>query len=106
MVQGPNPAVDGGWEDTHAHQLLPPAFCHKRLAGYVRRPRDAVNRLNISEQDPKADLPELVGDVANKAVKGVAKHKTEGALDSAGEKLSNLLAASTIRACVAPSKSG
>jgi len=52
---------------------------------------DAVNRLNISEQDPKADLPQIVGDVANKAVKGVAKHKTTDALDSAGEKLSNLL---------------
>jgi hypothetical protein len=52
---------------------------------------DAVNRLNISEQDPKADLPGLVGDVTNKAVKGVAKHKTTGALDSAGEKLTNLL---------------
>ena len=36
---------------------------------------EAVNRLNISEQDPKAGLPELVGDVvggvSNKAVKGV-----------------------------------
>src|SRR4051812_36509390 len=52
---------------------------------------DAVNRLNISEQDPKADLPELIGDVTDKAIKGVAKHKTTGALDSAGEKLSNLL---------------
>ena len=54
---------------------------------------DAVNRLNISEQDPKAGLPELVGDVvggvSNKAVKGVAKHKTDDALDSAGEKLAN-----------------
>src|SRR5215468_10856276 len=53
---------------------------------------DAVNRLNISEQDPKADLPSLVGNVANKATKGVAKHKTTEALDSAGEKLSNLFA--------------
>ena len=54
---------------------------------------DAVNRLNISEQDPKAGLPEVVGDVvggvSNKAVKGVAKHKTDDALDSAGEKLAN-----------------
>ena len=48
---------------------------------------EAVNRLNISEQDPKADLPELVGDVTNKVTGGVAKHKTTGALDSAGEKL-------------------
>ena len=50
---------------------------------------DAVNRLNISEQDPKAGLPELVGGITNKAVKGVAKHKTNDALDSAGEKLAN-----------------
>ena len=52
---------------------------------------DAVNRLNIAEQDPKADLPEVVGGVTDKVVKGVAKHKTTGALDSAGEKLSNPL---------------
>src|SRR6266550_1394501 len=48
---------------------------------------EAVNRLNISESDPKAGLPEIVGDVTE----GVAKHKAKGALDSAGEKLSNLL---------------
>ena len=52
---------------------------------------DAVNRLNISEQDPKADLPELVGGVTNKLTQGVAKRKTTDALDSAGEKLSSLL---------------
>ena len=27
---------------------------------------EALNRLNISEQDPKADLPGLIGDVTNK----------------------------------------
>src|SRR5213595_2675124 len=52
---------------------------------------EAVNRLNISEEDPKADLPGLVGDVANKVTEGVAKHKTKGALESAGEKLSEML---------------
>ena len=38
---------------------------------------DAVDRLNISEQDPKVDLPQVVGDVVgdvtNKAIEGVAK---------------------------------
>jgi gas vesicle structural protein len=52
---------------------------------------EAVNRLNISEEDPKADLPGLVGDVTNKVTEGVAKHKTKGALESAGEKLSEML---------------
>jgi len=48
---------------------------------------EAVNRLDISEQQPKADLPDLVGDVTE----GGAKHKTKGALDAAGEKLSDFL---------------
>jgi gas vesicle structural protein len=52
---------------------------------------EAVNRLDISESDPKAGLPEIVGDVMGNVTEGVAKHKTKGALDSAGEKLSNLL---------------
>ena len=52
---------------------------------------EAVNRLNISENDPKSGLPEIVGDVMGNATEGVAKHKTKGALDSAGEKLSDLL---------------
>jgi len=52
---------------------------------------EAVNRLNISENDPKSGLPEIVGDVMGNATERVAKHKTNGALDSAGEKLSNLL---------------
>jgi hypothetical protein len=48
---------------------------------------EAVNRLSISEQEPKADLPDLVGEVT----KGGAKHKTKGALEAAGEKLGDLL---------------
>jgi hypothetical protein len=48
---------------------------------------EAVNRLDISESDPKAGLPEITGDVTER----VAKHQAKGALDSAGEKLSNLL---------------
>ena len=52
---------------------------------------EAVNRLNISEEDPKADLPGLVGDVTQGLTKKVAKHKTKGALESAGEKVSEFL---------------
>jgi hypothetical protein len=48
---------------------------------------EAVNRLNISEQEPKADLPDLVGEVTE----GGAKHKTKGALEAAGEKLGDFL---------------
>lgn len=48
---------------------------------------EAVNRLNISESDPKAGLPELVDDVMS----GAAKSKTQGVLDAAGEKLGGLL---------------
>jgi gas vesicle structural protein len=49
---------------------------------------DAVNRLSISEQEPKAGLPELVGEVTE----GGSKHKAKGALEAAGEKLGDLLA--------------
>src|SRR5689334_15070304 len=52
---------------------------------------EAVNRLDISAQEPKAGLPELVGDITE----GGAKHKTKGALEAAGEKLSDLLGEST-----------
>ena len=56
---------------------------------------EAVNRLDIAEEDPKADLPGIIGDVSQgvsqRATKGVAKHKTKGALDSAGGKLSSML---------------
>jgi hypothetical protein len=52
---------------------------------------EAVNRLDISQQEPKAGLPELVGDITE----GGAKHKTKGALEAAGEKLSDLLGESS-----------
>jgi gas vesicle structural protein len=48
---------------------------------------EAVNRLNIGESDPKAGLPEIMDDV----VSGAAKSKTQGVLDAAGEKLSDIL---------------
>ncbi|OBJ80344.1 gas vesicle protein GvpJ [Mycobacterium colombiense] len=46
----------------------------------------AVNRLEISETEPKG-LPDLTGE----AVKGVAKSKTQSALDAAGQKVSDFL---------------
>ena len=46
----------------------------------------AVNRLEISETEPKG-LPDLTGD----AVKGVAKSKTQSALDAAGQNVSDFL---------------
>lgn len=52
---------------------------------------EAVNRLNISEEDPKTGLPDLVGDVTEGITEGAAKGKTTGVLDAAGEKLSGLL---------------
>ena len=52
---------------------------------------EAMNRLDISAQEPKAGLPELVGDITE----GGAKHKTKGALEAAGEKLSDLLGESS-----------
>jgi gas vesicle structural protein len=48
---------------------------------------DAVNRLDIGREDPKAGLPELVDDVTS----GAAKSKTQGVLDAAGEKLGDIL---------------
>src|SRR3954451_8020843 len=45
---------------------------------------EAVNRLDISQE--KEGLPGLVGDMQE----GGAKHKTKGALEAAGEKLSDL----------------
>ncbi|MGW4368612.1 gas vesicle protein GvpJ [Nocardia takedensis] len=47
---------------------------------------EAVDRLDISGSDPKG-LTDLVGDVTE----GAAKHKTRGALEAAGEKMSDLL---------------
>lgn len=48
---------------------------------------EAVNRLDIAQEDPKAGLPELVDDVTS----GAAKSKTEGVLEAASEKLGGLL---------------
>ncbi len=48
---------------------------------------EAVNRLDIAEEDPKAGLPEIVDDVTS----GASKSKTKGVLDAAGEKLGDLL---------------
>jgi hypothetical protein len=48
---------------------------------------EAVNRLDIAEEDSKAGLTDLVGEVTE----GGAKHKTKGALEAAGEKLGDLL---------------
>src|ERR1700756_4438246 len=48
---------------------------------------EAVNRLDIANEDSKAGLPDLVDDVTS----GAAKSKTQGVLDAAGEKLSDLL---------------
>jgi len=52
---------------------------------------DAVNRLNISEQDPKADLPELMGKITGKATEPVADDTPKSPLQAAGEKLINTL---------------
>lgn len=50
---------------------------------------EAVNRLDISQE--KEGLPGLVGDMQE----GGAKHKTKGALEAAGEKLSELAGGSS-----------
>ncbi|WP_433621983.1 gas vesicle protein GvpJ [Nocardia sp. CA-120079] len=47
---------------------------------------EAVNRLEISTSEPKG-LTDIVGDVTERA----AKHKTQGALDSAGQKVADFL---------------
>ncbi|SEL01378.1 gas vesicle protein GvpJ [Rhodococcus maanshanensis] len=47
---------------------------------------EAVNRLEISQSEP-VGLPGLVGDIAE----GGAKHKTKGAIEAAGEKVSDFL---------------
>src|SRR5262245_29591003 len=52
---------------------------------------DAVNRLNISEQDPKADLPELMGKITSTATEPVAEDKAKSPLQAAGERLINTL---------------
>jgi gas vesicle structural protein len=48
---------------------------------------EAVNRLDIANEDSKAGLPDLVDDVTS----GAAKSKTQGVLEAAGEKLGDLL---------------
>ena len=48
---------------------------------------EAVNRLDISQEDPKSGLSDIVGDVTESAARG----KGQGVLDAAGEKLSDLL---------------
>jgi gas vesicle structural protein len=59
---------------------------------------DAVNRLSISEQEPKSGLTDLVGEVTE----GGARHKTKGALEAAGQKLGDLLADAESRREKAP----
>jgi hypothetical protein len=44
---------------------------------------DAVNRLDISQQDEKKGLPELLEDVGE----GASKSKAKGAIEAAGEAL-------------------
>jgi hypothetical protein len=48
---------------------------------------DAVNRLDISQEDPKSGLTDIVGDVTESAAHG----KGQGVLEAAGEKLSDFL---------------
>src|SRR5213080_4982814 len=48
---------------------------------------EAVNRLDISQEDPKSGLTDIVGDVTESAAKG----KGQGVLEAAGEKLGDLL---------------
>ncbi|WP_199742995.1 gas vesicle protein GvpJ [Nocardia stercoris] len=47
---------------------------------------EAVNRLEISSNEPKG-LTDIVGDVTE----GASKHKTKGALEAAGEKVTDFL---------------
>ena len=48
---------------------------------------EAVNRLDISESDPKTDLPGLVDDVVGGAVQSGAKRKPAGAIDAVKERV-------------------
>ncbi|MCV7223376.1 gas vesicle protein GvpJ [Mycolicibacterium elephantis] len=59
---------------------------------------EAVNRLDISQQDAKAGLTDLVGELTE----GGAEHKTKGALEAAGEKLGDLLGDSSAERDRAP----
>jgi hypothetical protein len=48
---------------------------------------DAVNRLDISEQEQQKGLPQVLGDVGGGAIKAAAKSKTRSAIEQAGERL-------------------
>ena len=48
---------------------------------------EAVNRLDISQEDPKSGLTDIVGDVTE----GASRGKGQGVLEAAGEKLGDLL---------------
>src|SRR5712672_4301469 len=48
---------------------------------------EAVNRMDISQTDPKTGLPDLVGEVTEGVSQGASKGKTSGVLEAAGEKL-------------------
>jgi gas vesicle structural protein len=50
---------------------------------------EAANRLGMGEQEP-ADLPDVVGQVSEAGSKGIAKGKSEGALEAGAEKLEEL----------------
>lgn len=52
---------------------------------------EAVNRLDIANDDPKSDLGGLVGDVTEGAAKGKTTGATQGVLEAAGDKLGDLL---------------
>lgn len=52
---------------------------------------EAVNRMDISQADPKTGLPDLVGEVTEGVTEGAAKGKTSGVLEAAGEKLGDFL---------------
>jgi gas vesicle structural protein len=54
---------------------------------------EAVNRLDISKQDEKKGLPELLEDVGE----GASKSKTKGAIEAAGEALRDFVGGSEQR---------
>ncbi|WP_216912297.1 gas vesicle protein GvpJ [Nocardia noduli] len=62
---------------------------------------EAVNRLEISSSEPKG-LTDIVGGVTE----GAAKHKTKGALEAAGEKVSEFLGDVQDERRTAPRQSG
>jgi gas vesicle structural protein len=52
---------------------------------------EAVNRLDIPQEDPKTGLTDLVGEVTEGVSQGASKGKTSGVLEAAGEKLGDFL---------------